>query len=140
MRSNKLKAMWREGKPVILGWMGSADPYMTEILAHAGYDALVLDMQHGMGISFDQAAQWLQVVSTTDTVPMVRLPWNEPIYFQSVLDAGAYGIIVPLVNNAEEAAKAGMSCRYPPIGFRSLGPNGSTSTRAAITINTPTRR
>lgn len=123
MRPNKLKAMWREGKPAVICWVGSADPYMAEVLAHAGFDALVLDMQHGMGIGPDRAAQWLQVISTTDTVPMVRIPWNEPVFFQWVLDAGAYGIIVPLVNNKEEATKAGMSCRYPPVGFRSIGPN-----------------
>ena len=123
MRPNKLKQMWKEGEATAVAWLGSADPYMTEILAHSGFDALVLDMQHGMGIGPDTAAQWLQVVSTTDTVPLVRVPWNEPVFFQWVLDAGAYGVIVPLVNNAEEAAKAGMSSKYPPIGFRSIGPN-----------------
>ena len=74
----------------------------------------------------DRAAQWFQAVSTTGTVPMARVPWNDPVWFQWVLDAGAYGIIVPLVNDGEEAAKAGMSCRYPPIGFRSIGPNRAT--------------
>ncbi|MFQ5933261.1 MAG: HpcH/HpaI aldolase/citrate lyase family protein [Dehalococcoidia bacterium] len=123
MRRNKLKAMWRDGKPVVVCWVTTPDPYMAEILAHVGFDALVLDMQHGMGIGPDRAVQWLQAVSTTDTVPMARIPWNEPVYSQWVLDAGAYGVIVPLVNNKEEAAKAGMSCRYPPIGFRSIGPN-----------------
>ncbi len=123
MRINKIKALWREGKPAVVCWVGSADPYMAEILAHSGFDALVLDMQHGMGIGPDRAAQWFQVVSTTDTVPMARIPWNEPEYFQWVLDSGAYGVITPLVNNREEATKAGMSCRYPPIGFRSIGPN-----------------
>ncbi|MFQ5874473.1 MAG: HpcH/HpaI aldolase/citrate lyase family protein [Dehalococcoidia bacterium] len=123
MRKNKIKAMWREGKPAVICWVGIADTYVAETLAHAGFDALVLDMQHGMGIGPDRAAQWLQTVSTTDTVPMVRVPWNEPVYPQWVLDAGAYGVVVPLVNNKEEAAKAGMSCRYPPIGFRSIGPN-----------------
>jgi len=123
MRPNKIKQMWREGEPVVMAWIGSPDTYMAEVLAHAGFDALVLDMQHGMGIGPDRAAQWFQVVSTTDTVPMARIPWNDPVWFQWVLDAGAYGVIVPLVNNAEEAARAGKSCRYPPVGFRSIGPN-----------------
>ncbi len=123
MRPNKIKQLWREGKPAAIAWVGSADTYMAEVLANVGLDALVLDMQHGMGIGPDRAAQWFQAVSTTGTVPMARVPWNDPVWFQWVLDAGAYGIIVPLVNNGEEAAKAGMSCRYPPIGFRSIGPN-----------------
>ena len=123
MRPNKVKQLWREGKPAAIAWVGSADTYMAEVLANVGLDALVLDMQHGMGIGPDRAAQWFQAVSTTGTVPLARVPWNDPVWFQWVLDAGAYGIIVPLVNNGEEAAKAGMSCRYPPIGFRSIGPN-----------------
>lgn len=123
MRPNKVKAMWKQGKPVAVGWVSSADTYVAEVMANAGFDALVLDMQHGMGIGPDRAATWLQAVSTTETVPMVRVPWNEPQYVQWVLDAGAYGVIVPLVNNKEEAAKAGGACRYPPLGYRSMGPN-----------------
>jgi 4-hydroxy-2-oxoheptanedioate aldolase len=123
MRANKIKALWRVGKVANVGWMSSPDSYLAEQLANAGFDGLVLDMQHGMGIGPDRAALWLQAVSTTETVPLVRVPWNEPAYIQWVLDAGAYGVIVPLVGNAEEAAKAGRSCRYPPLGFRSYGAN-----------------
>jgi len=56
-------------------------------------------------------------------MPMVRVPWNEPFFIQWVLDAGAYGVVVPLVNSREEAAKAGGACRYPPVGYRSAGSN-----------------
>src|SRR5438105_3670991 len=106
MRPNRVKQLWREGKTVLVGWMATADPYATETLAHAGFDALVLDMQHGMGIGPDRAATWLQIVSSTDTTPMVRVSWNDPVPIQYVLDAGAYGVIVPLINNREEAEKA----------------------------------
>ena len=123
MRPNKVKQLWKEGKQASVAWMGTPDTYTAEIMANTGLDALVLDMQHGMAIGPDRAATWLQAVSTTDTVPMVRVPWNEPFFMQWVLDAGAYGIIVPLVNNKEEAIKAGGACRYPPIGYRSIGPN-----------------
>ena len=64
-----------------------------------------------MGIGPDRATAWLQAVSTTETVPFVRVPWNEPAYIQWVLDAGAYGVIVPLVGSREEAEKAGGECR-----------------------------
>ena len=123
MRANKVKTLWQQGKAPTVAWLFSADTYIGELMANAGFDALVLDMQHGMGIGPDRAALWLQAVSTKDTVPMVRVPWNEPAYIQWVLDAGAYGVIVPLVNSREEAAKAVGACRYPPVGYRSVGPN-----------------
>ncbi|MFC1899832.1 HpcH/HpaI aldolase/citrate lyase family protein [Chloroflexota bacterium] len=123
MRKNKVKELWREGQAPTFAWLSTADTYIAEAVANVGFDAMLLDMQHGMTIGPDRAGQWLQAVSTTDTVPMVRVPWNEPFFIQWALDAGAYGIIVPLVNNREEAAKAGMACRYPPLGYRSFGPN-----------------
>ena len=123
MRSNRVKALWRDGKPAVAGWVSSGNTYIVEVMAHAGFDALIIDVQHGMGITFDQVAVCLQTISTTDTVPFVRVPWNRPEYMQYALDAGAYGIIVPLVNSYEEAARAGDACRYPPLGHRSGGPN-----------------
>jgi 4-hydroxy-2-oxoheptanedioate aldolase len=123
MRANKLKSLWQEGKTPSVAWLDTADTYVAEIIANVGFDVLVLDMQHGMAIGPDRAALWLQAVSTTNTMPMVRVPWNEPFFIQWVLDAGAYGVIVPLVNSREEAAKAGGACRYPPVGYRSAGAN-----------------
>jgi 4-hydroxy-2-oxoheptanedioate aldolase len=123
MRPNRVKALWRSGKPALVGWMNIADSYAAEAMAHSGFDALVLDMQHGMGIGPDRAAAWLQAVSATETVPIVRVPWNEPAYVQWVLDAGAYGVIIPLVGTREEAQKAAGACRYAPLGYRSVGPN-----------------
>ena len=123
MRPNKVKALWREGKPAANGWLASGDPYMAEVMANAGYDAVVIDMQHGMGVTPDRAAACLQAISTTDTMPMVRMSWNDPKDIQFVLDAGAYGIIVPLVNTREDAARAAGAARYMPVGFRSIGPN-----------------
>ncbi len=123
MRKNRVKQLWREGKPVHVGWCGSPDPYIAEIMVRGGFDAVVLDMQHGMGNGPDRAAIWLQIIGQTDSVPFVRLPWNEPYFAQWVLDAGALGIIVPLVNTVEEAKKAIGAVRYPPRGYRSNGPN-----------------
>ena len=123
MRLNKVKALWREGKPASVGWLMTADTYVAETMANAGFDAIVLDMQHGMGIGIDRAVTVLQAISTTETVPIVRVPWNEPAYIQYVLDAGAYGVIVPLIGSPEDAAKAAGACRYAPLGYRSVGPN-----------------
>lgn len=126
MRTNRLRELWRAGKPATMAWLSTADTFVAETLGSAGFDALVLDMQHGMTIGPDRAGLWLQAVGNTDAVPVVRVPWNEPVFIQWVLDAGAMGVIVPLVNNLEDASKAGGACRYPPQGFRSVGPNRVT--------------
>ncbi|MBI2942257.1 MAG: 2,4-dihydroxyhept-2-ene-1,7-dioic acid aldolase [Chloroflexi bacterium] len=123
MRPNRIKRLWREGKPVVVGWLFTADPYVVETMAHAGFDALVLDMQHGAGIGPDRPVTALQAISTTDTVPLVRVPWNDPVYIQYALDAGAYGVIVPLVNSRADAERAVDARRFPPLGNRSIGAN-----------------
>jgi 4-hydroxy-2-oxoheptanedioate aldolase len=64
----------------------------------------------------------LQAISTTDTVPIVRVPWNEPGIIMKMLDAGAYGVIIPMVNSRSEAEAAAAACRYAPAGIRSYGP------------------
>jgi 4-hydroxy-2-oxoheptanedioate aldolase len=126
MRKNRVKELWRAGQPVLTGWCSTADPYTTEIMARAGFDALVLDTQHGMTIGPERTAAWLQIVGQTETTPIVRIAWNEPALAQVALDAGAMGIIVPMINNVEEAKKAIGACRYPPLGYRSLGLNRAT--------------
>ncbi len=123
MRPNRLKQLWREGKPALGVWVSTGDPYVVESLAHAGFDWVLIDMQHGMGIDVWRAVACLQALRGTEAVPLVRLPWNRPEYFQWVLDAGAYGVLVPLVNSPEDARRAVQACRYPPLGNRSFGPN-----------------
>ena len=121
MRPNKIKQMWRDGRWVTMGWLSVSHGFTAEVMARQGFDALVVDMQHGLT---DMSDVWpmLQAISQTDTVPVVRVPWNDPATIMKALDLGAYGIIVPLVNTAEDAAKAVAACRYPPVGMRSSGP------------------
>jgi len=121
MRPNKIKQMWRDGKFVTLGWLSISHGFTAEIMARQGFDALCVDLQHGTN---EMSNVWplLQAISQTETVPVVRVAWNEPAAIMRALDLGAYGIIVPLVNSAEEAAKAVAACRYPPVGIRSSGP------------------
>jgi 4-hydroxy-2-oxoheptanedioate aldolase len=121
MRPNKIKQMWRENKCVTMGWLSVSNGFTAEVMARQGFDALVIDMQHGLT---DMTNLWpmLQAVSQTDTVPVVRVAWNDPASIMKALDLGAYGILVPLINTAEDAAKAVAACRYPPVGMRSSGP------------------
>src|ERR1700752_495699 len=113
--------MWREKKWVTIGWLSVSHGFTAEGMGRQGFDALVVDMQHGL-TDMNDVWPMLQAISQTDTVPVVRVPWNEPSTIMKALDLGAYGIIVPLVNTAAEAAMAVAACRYPPVGMRSNGP------------------
>jgi 4-hydroxy-2-oxoheptanedioate aldolase len=121
MRPNKIKQMWREGKKTTMGWLSISHSLTAEVMARQGFDSLCIDMQHGTS-ELKDVLPMLQAVSQTETVPFVRVAWNDPAAIMKALDLGAYGIIVPLINNAEEAARAVAACRYPPVGFRSNGP------------------
>ena len=121
MRKNNIKQMWRDGKCATLGWLSISHGFTAEMMARQGFDALCVDMQHGTA-ELGDVLPMLQAISQTDTVPVVRVAWNDPAAIMKALDLGAYCIIVPLVNNAEEAALAVSACRYPPAGMRSSGP------------------
>ena len=96
----------------------------AEIFAHAGFDWLCIDTHHGL-IDYQTSVTMLQTISPTETVPIVRVPWNEPGIIMKTLDAGAYGVIIPMVNSRGEAQAAASACRYPPRGLRSYGPGRS---------------
>ena len=121
MRENRLKRLWQEGQPTLGGWLTLPSSFSAEVFAHAGFDWLTVDMQHGL-IDYQCAVGMLQAISTTPTVPLVRVPWNEPGIIMKALDAGAYGVIIPMVNSRAEAEAAAAACRYPPRGIRSYGP------------------
>jgi 4-hydroxy-2-oxoheptanedioate aldolase len=121
VRPNKMKQLWRDGKWVTMGWLSVSHGFTAEVMARQGFDALVVDMQHGL-TDMNDVWPMLQAISQTDTVPVVRVPWNDPATIMKVLDFGAYGVLVPLINTAEDAAKAVAACRYPPVGMRSSGP------------------
>ena len=120
-RANRIREIWAEGKAVVNSWCGIPSSFSAEVMAHAGWDSLVVDMQHGM-IDYQVMVTMLQAFSTTATVPLVRVPWNDPAYIQKALDAGAYGIICPMINNKAEAERLADSMRYAPLGHRSSGP------------------
>ncbi len=122
MRINRVKQLWREGKPAVGGFLSIPSSFSAEVMSHTGLDWLCVDMQHGC-IDYSDAVVMLTAISTTAVTPLVRVPWNEPSMIMKVLDAGAYGVIVPMVSNRAEAERAVAACRYPPAGIRSNGPN-----------------
>ncbi len=121
MRSNTTLQAWREGRQTLGSWVSLANTLVAELMANFDFDWLCVDMQHGL-VDFSDVYAMLPAISTTSTTPFVRVPWNEPHIIMKALDAGAYGVIVPMINNAEDAARAVAACKYPPLGARSYGP------------------
>ena len=126
MRENRLRTLWRQDQAAVNGWLAIPDAFSAEIMAHQGWDTLTIDLQHGL-IDYAAMVPMLQAISSTPTVPVVRVPWLEPGIVMKVLDAGAYGVIAPMVNTREEAQKLVAWTHYAPRGTRSFGP-----VRAAI--------
>ena len=93
----------------------------AELMGTVGFDWICIDTQHGL-IGYEAMSQMLQALSISGTPPVVRVAWNSPSEIMRALDAGAQGVIVPLVNTPEEAELAVSACRYPPMGQRSWGP------------------
>jgi len=121
MRRNRLRALKAAGTPIVNAWLSIGSSYSAEIGASQGFDAVTVDCQHGM-IGFDTALVMLQAISTTAAIPLVRPSRLDPAEIMRFLDAGAYGIICPMISNAAEAAALVSACRYPPVGTRSFGP------------------
>ena len=121
MRKNKLKKIFKEGKTAINGWLEIPSSFSAEAMSHQGWDSLTLDIQHG-AINQSDVLHIFQAISTTEVVPMARLNWNEPGQIMKDLDAGAYGVICPMISNREQTEKFVKACMYPPKGYRSFGP------------------
>ncbi|MDB5506343.1 MAG: hpcH/HpaI aldolase/citrate lyase family protein [Devosia sp.] len=129
--SNAIRTRWAEGKPVTNGWLSIGNIFTAEIVAGQGYDAVTVDMQHGM-MGFDVALQMLVAIRAAGPVPLVRVPRLEPGIIGKVLDAGALGVICPMINTVEEVRQLVSYTKYPPLGERSSGP-----ARAALLYEAP---
>jgi 4-hydroxy-2-oxoheptanedioate aldolase len=121
VRENRLREIWKAGGAAVNGWLAIPSAFSAEIMAHQGWDALTIDLQHGL-VDYQAMAAMLQAVSTTPTVPVVRVPWLEPGILMKTLDAGAYAVICPMVNTREDAQKLVAYTHYAPRGVRSVGP------------------
>ena len=117
MKSIKERALNRE---ILAGtFLNLGSSLTAEIAGLAGFDWILIDMEHGAGNRTELLMQ-LQALESSPSVPLVRIAWNDPIIVKQVLDLGAAGIMVPYVQNAEEARRAAASMRYPPSGNRSV--------------------
>jgi 4-hydroxy-2-oxoheptanedioate aldolase len=121
MRENRIRKIWADGGNVVNGWLGIASSITAELTAAQDFDSVCIDMQHG-SIDYQAAVPMLQAISTTGKTPLVRVPWNDPAIIGKVLDAGAYGVICPMVNTRAQCEAFVAACRYAPLGGRSYGP------------------
>ncbi len=121
MRENRIRSIWKGGGAVVNGWLTIASTFSAETMAHQGWDSLTIDLQHGL-VDYQKAVDMFAAISTTNTVPMARVPWNEPGTLMKVLDAGAYALICPMVNTRADAERLVSATHYPPRGTRSFGP------------------
>jgi 4-hydroxy-2-oxoheptanedioate aldolase len=126
MVASALHDRWRDGGTALGAWISLRDPLLAEVAATSGYDYVCIDMQHGMS-DYTHVTTHLHAMARTPTVPIVRVPWNEQGIIGRVLDAGALGVIIPMVNSPEEARRAVDACRYAPHGTRSFGPLGAST-------------
>ncbi len=115
-----LKQALRKRSATIGSWITLGHPAIAEIMAKAGFDWLTIDLEHS-AITLDQAQQLIQVIELCGVTPLVRVGENSPYLIKRVMDAGAHGVIVPMVNTAEEAKSAVDAVKYPPVGRRGVG-------------------
>ncbi len=123
---NRIRDLWEAGKPVANGWLSIGSAFAAELYALGGFDTVTVDLQHGM-FGIDEMLHALMAIRSAGVTPMVRVPALEAGFVTKALDAGALGIICPMINTAAEAAELVSLCRYPPLGKRSAGP-----TRAGV--------
>jgi 2-keto-3-deoxy-L-rhamnonate aldolase RhmA len=117
---NKLKRALLERQVTLGGWIQIGHPACAEVLARAGFDWVCVDLEHG-AIDLETTADIFRALSGFDGVPVARLPLNEPIWIHRALDAGAHGLIIPMVKTAAEAEAAVREAKYPPRGVRGFG-------------------
>ena len=109
------------GNGVSLGsWITMSDPAVAEVLAVAGFDWLVVDLEHSM-LGLETAGELIRVIDLCGSIPLVRVTSNDPQQIKRVMDSGARGVVVPMVLSADDAARAVAATRYPPDGTRGVG-------------------
>lgn len=118
MKLNPVKARLRSGAPSVGTWINLCSPFSAEYCAHVGFDWIVIDTEHSP-ISTETTIHCFQALGGTGVVPLARVAGNDPVSMKRLLDGGALGIVVPMVNTVDEARRAVAAMKYPPEGIRS---------------------
>ena len=120
MRTNTVRAKLKRGEPSIGTWLNFPDPTVACFLSQIGFDWLTIELEHSP-TSYETATAAIAIVAANGVVPLARLSYNTPENIKRILDFGAWGVIVPMVNSAEEARAVVAAARYAPIGARTIG-------------------
>ncbi len=118
---NPLHHLWAKGRTALNGWIAAPSALGAEAMASAGWDALTVDLQHGTA-DYQDLLTLFPIIEKSGAVPLVRVPWLDEAIIMRSLDAGAMGVIAPMIESAEAAQRFVHACRYPPEGGRSFGP------------------
>jgi 4-hydroxy-2-oxoheptanedioate aldolase len=139
---NPLRQRLDEGNTVLGVWQQLGHPAIAELMAHAGYDTILIDMEHGPNSLFD-TANMMRGIAGTGSSAMVRVPHNDPVFLKLLLDQGPDGVMIPMVESAEEARAAVAACYYPPRGKRGWAAGVARAARFGFdtdyTLKTSTR-
>jgi 2-keto-3-deoxy-L-rhamnonate aldolase RhmA len=120
MKPNRVKQLLKEGKSACGTWVSLCSPTAAEVVGMAGFDWLLIDMEHGAGDYQTLVTQLQAIAAAGESEPIVRVQWNDPVVVKRVLDAGARGVMIPGIKTVEEARRAVASTKYPPQGFRGI--------------------
>lgn len=130
---NPLLRCWAQDRPAVNGWIAIPSVLSVEAMASAGWDALTVDMQHGTA-DYSDLLTILPVIEKSGAAPIVRVPWLDEAAIMRALDAGALGIIAPMINTADDAKRLVSACRYAPMGSRSFGPVRARLAQSGYTV------
>lgn len=120
MKQNHVRAKLKRGEPSVGTWLTLPDPVAAHLMARVGFDWLTVELEH-TPITMETAAESFAIIAATGPAPLARVPWNSTENIKRVLDTGAWGIVVPMVNSRAEAEAAVNAARYAPQGTRSVG-------------------
>jgi 4-hydroxy-2-oxoheptanedioate aldolase len=120
MKTNFVRAKLKRGEPSVGTWLTLPDPIAAQLMARVGFDWLTVELEH-TPTTLETAAASFAIIAGSNTVPLVRVPMNTPENIKRVLDNGAWGVVVPMVNSRAEAEAVVEAARYAPIGQRSIG-------------------
>src|SRR5258708_24465780 len=135
IRKNRLKANLAAGRKSLGMWLQSADPTFAEIVALVGFDFFVMDQEHGPG-DVQAAIDMIRAAAVTDATSVIRVPSSDPIYLRRIADAGAEGVLVPMVESDDEARMIVDACHYTPRSTRGDAPDINTSSCFVVTTAT----
>jgi 4-hydroxy-2-oxoheptanedioate aldolase len=120
MKTNHVRAKLKKGAPSVGTWLTLPDPIAARMMARVGFDWLTVELEHAP-TSFETAATSFAIIAASGPAPLARVPWNTGENIKRVLDSGAWGIVVPMVNSRAEAEAAVAAARYAPLGERTIG-------------------